>query len=312
MLKNSISLERDSVDFSQESRVQDFPPVGEANLLLGNSAITSHLLELGYPEKSLNSLLKCGVKSGFRAMASCGCGNRIFPLEHHCNLRTCPKCSKIRKRKISRKYLPLLKGINQNRKEFIYFLTISPKNYEDLKEGMKHLKQSFSKFLRHDYIKQRIKGGLYVIETKGTEGNWNIHLHAIIYGRSIDNKVRTQKDSKIVRLFKQSSKRRVNIHVSKQGTVRFTLNYMLKYISSNKDDFQTDLDIAKYIVTIRKSRLISSFGYFYKLKVKTSNSECFICKQEIIFTLDQEVITIIEKEMEKRNKPPSNLRDWIK
>ncbi len=302
--KNS---ERGSVAFRQEPSSIDPPRSPERAPLLGNNAITSHLIELDYPEKSLSSMLRCGESSGFRIMASCNCGNRIIPLKHNCNLRTCPRCAKIRKRKLSRKYLPLLKGIHQNRKYFLYFLTISPKNYTNLEQGLNHIKKSFSRFLRHNYIKKRINAGLYVIETKGTEGNWNIHLHAIIYGRWIDNKIRKEKNSKIVRLFKQSSKREVNIHVTRQNSARFTLNYMLKYISANKDYFKTDLDMAKYIVAIRKKRLISTFGEFYKLKLKIKKPRCFVCNQEIIFTIDYEIIL----EIEKGRKRPPDLRDWF-
>ncbi len=283
-------------------------PIAEGNLLLGNSVITSHLQELSYPEKSLKSMLRCGVKSGFDVLVHCGCGSRIIGLSHHCSLRTCPDCSKIRKRRISRKYFPFLQGLNQNRKYFLYFLTISPKNYENISEGLNHIKKSLSKFLRHKYIQDRINAGLYVIETKGEDGNWNIHIHAIIYGRWIDNKIRKEKDSKIVRLFKQSSKREVNIHITKQNSVRFTLNYMLKYISANKNDFKTPLDFAKYMMATRKKRLIHTFGDFYKFKIKKTKYICNKCNQEIEYIVDLEVISFI---LETRYKPPPGLNSWI-
>lgn len=309
-MKLNVPLEknskRGSYAFRQEPRDIDLPQSSEG-ALLGNNAITSHLTKLNYPEKSIRSMINCGESSGFRVMASCNCGNRIIPMKHNCNLRTCPRCAKIRKRKISRKYISLLEGLNQNRKYFLYFLTISPKNYPNLKQGLDHIKKSFSKFLRHKYLQDRILSGLYVIETKGTEGDWNIHLHAIIYGRWIDNKVRREKDSRIVRLFMQSSNREVNIHITKQSSVRFTLNYMLKYISSNKDDFETDLDMAKYIVAIRKRRLISTFGAFYKCKLKMGKAECFNCHERIIFTIDYEIIL----EVEEAQKRPPDLGYWI-
>ena len=115
-------------------------------------------------------MLRCGVKSGFDILVRCGCETKIIEVTHHCSLRTCKNCSKIRKRRISRKYFPSLNSLAQNRKYFMYFLTISPKNYKDLNYGLSHIKKSFSKFLRHLYIKDRIKAGLYVIETKGEEG----------------------------------------------------------------------------------------------------------------------------------------------
>jgi hypothetical protein len=139
--------------------------------LFSNSVITSHLLELGYPKKSIDSMEKCGKETGFKFIKNCGCDTQIIRATHHCSLRTCESCAKIRKRRTINKYLPHLEGIYQTRRDFLYFLTISPENYSNLEEGLEHIKKSWSKFIRHDYIKKRIKGGFYVIETKRTEGN---------------------------------------------------------------------------------------------------------------------------------------------
>ena len=275
-----------------------------------NLSLEECLKVLDYPEKSLNSLTRCGKDSGFKIIKNCGCGSKVISLTHHCSLRTCSNCSKIRKRRIINKYLPFLEGLYQNRKYFLYFLTVSPKNYENLEEGLKNIKESLSKFLRHNYIKERIKAGLYVIEVKGTEGNWNVHIHAIIYGRWIDNKVRNEKDSKLVKLFMQSSKREVNIHIKKQNSTRFTLNYMCKYISANKDDFQTSLDMAKYIIVTRKKRLIHTFGEFYNIEIKSKKQICSHCNQEIEYVIDFEVVCHIEESMNKPDPPP-DLYSWL-
>ena len=266
--------------------------------------LVSSLLDLGYSKPSIYSMIKCGTMSGFSVVKSCDCGKEVIPLTYHCSLRTCSNCSKIRKRRISRKYLPFLQKVHQDRKNFLYFLTISPRNYENLEEGMDHIKKSFSKFIRHKYIQERIKGGLYVIEAKGKEGNWNVHIHAIIYGRFIDNKVRKEKDSKIVRFFNQSSDREVNIHITKQNSVRFTLNYMLKYISSNKNDFETVLDMAKYMVAIKGKRLIQTFGCFHKIKFEKQICICNKCHQRIEYIIDQEIISIIQKVQSESRSPP--------
>ncbi|MFA5174313.1 MAG: protein rep [Candidatus Pacearchaeota archaeon] len=255
-------------------------------------------------------MLKCGETTGFNALMHCGCKTQVIHFTHHCCLRTCPSCSKIRKRRIRNKYLPFLSGLHQDRKYFLYFLTISPKNYENLEDGLDHIKKSFSKFLRHKYIKERIKAGLYVIETKGTEGNWNIHMHTIIYGRYIDNKIRNNKNSKIVDLFRESSGREVNIHISKQNSTKFTLNYMCKYISANKDDFETELDLAKYIFQTRKRRLIHTFGEFYKIKIQIKKQICPHCNQPIEYIIDIEVVRVFEENILK-SKPPPDLMDWM-
>ena len=68
--------------------------------LLVNSAITSHLREVGYPEKSIISMLKCGQETPLMIAKQCGCGTQIIALSHKCNLRVCSDCAKIRKRRL--------------------------------------------------------------------------------------------------------------------------------------------------------------------------------------------------------------------
>jgi hypothetical protein len=301
-----------------------------------NQALTSHLLQLGYPQKSLDSINRCGQSTGFSILRACNCENKIFPSKHRCNLRICPVCAKRRKGRIVHKYLPFLKSLAQDKTYFIYFLTISPKNYTDLDYGLRDIKKSFSKFLRHNYIKERIKAGLYVIESKGGEGNWNIHIHAIVYGRWLDNRVRGEcldcgqnllkydkitkrffcashkcnsqnvlitEGSKLSNLYHQSSKREARVHIQRQGSSLYSLNYMCKYISANKEDFFTDKDTAQYIYSIQDKRLISSFGLFYHCIIPKYPIKCVKCGGEIHFSNDREVIFQIEQDLQSRPIP---------
>lgn len=302
--------------------------------LLGKRAISSHLLQLGYPQESISSMLRCGNDTGLSIFAQCGCGTQQIKIKHHCNLRTCKKCSKRRQRRIGRKYYPFLSNLPQNRIYKLRFLTISPKNYKNLEYGLEHIKKSFLKFLRRKYIKDRIYGGFYVLETKGKEGNWNIHLHAIIYSKYLDNRIRGQcldcgqnlikfdyfnkkyycanrkcnslnlisrENSRLVNEFTASSGRACTINIQRQTTARYTLNYMAKYISSNKDEFETSKDIAKYIIATRKKRLINSFGLFYNHKFKTKKYCCPKCNEDISFIFDFEVMNFYD---DPENKPP--------
>lgn len=304
--------------------------------LFSTRVISSHLKLLGYPQRSIDSMLKCGSYTGDIIFGNCNCKVDVIPLKHKCSLRTCSSCSKKRKRKFSKKYLPFLKNLAQDKKYFIYFLTISPQNYSTMEEGFSHLRKSFSKFLRHKYIKDRLKGGFYVIETKGKEGNYNIHLHILCYGRFLDNRIRGKcldcgqnlikynyngknyfcasrtcnsskvifyQDSKLVSLFKQSSKRPCNVHISRQGSPQYSLNYMLKYISSNKDDFSSSLDIAKYIFLTRKRKLVNSFGCFFGVKFQKPVYFCQSCNSKIYFVFD---ISFVNCYLNSSSKPPPN------
>lgn len=296
--------------------------------LFSSSAITSHLRELGYPESSLSSMFKCGQHS-CQIVKTCDCGVSLIDCKHSCNLRTCSNCSLKRKRRIRKQYLPFLQDFHPNKTDFYYFLTISPKNYDSFDEGLEHISKSFSKFVRLKYVKDRVKAGLYVIETKNTGKGWHVHLHAIVYGRWLDNRLRgkclecnqnlikkdpltmkfycanskcnsqsvvVKDDSKVVSLFKKSSGRDCNIHIQRQSSVAHSLNYMLKYISSSKEDFTDVKSYSQYLFYSYKRRLISSFGLFYKHKPsKKLIHVCVHCQKNISFCYDPEIIAVYGK-----------------
>lgn len=173
-----------------------------------HKVISSHLREMGYPEKSINSLQRCGEECGFYVTRSCLCGDFSVGLTWRCSSRVCPECSKVRRRRIFASFLPFFKQFPVTRKDFHQFLTISPKNYKSLPEGLKSIRKGFSKFIRRKYIKERIKAGFYIIEAvqvwKGKpifdknghflynaqEDGWNLHIHAVVYGAWLDYRMR--------------------------------------------------------------------------------------------------------------------------
>lgn len=279
-------------------------------------AITEHLISLNYSEKSIISFLNCGKKSGIKIIQHCEyCGsNHLINLTHHCNLRICPNCSKRRQRKFLRRYTPVFKNLNslRNSKESVYFLTISPLNYDTLEEGIKDISINWKKFLKSKYIKDRIKGGLWVLEIKNIGNGWNIHIHALIQSKRLDNAIRgkcldcgqnylkydkftkqyycgskkcgslnvIKKGSKIQNIFNKISKNnKTMINIQEIRSFNGTLNYVLKYTSSNKDDFQTDKQIAEYMKYTYKKKLVKLFGVFHNLKIPKDRLQCYSCKQ---------------------------------
>jgi len=321
----------------------------EGSALFSNRVISEHLRSLGYPERSIGSMERCGDSTGFHMLSTCDCGTRPFELSYSCSLRTCVRCSKKRKKLMRRKYLSYLESLAFERgKDSFTFLTISPKNYYDFKSGLKDLTEAFKKFRRRKYLRERIKGCLYVIESKfSIEKGWNLHIHAILYGRKLDNRIRGScldcrqnlikfnkdrepycanknckssnvvyhKDSKIVSLFKECSGRDVNIHItdrfkgkSLSKSPSFVLNYMLKYVSSNKDDFETVEQTAEYINGIRKQRLVNTVGVFFNRKYRIEPMRCPCCGSSVIFEFDYEVSLIMEFNRELAHAPPPSVR----
>lgn len=318
-------MEQNSSDLSQSTT--------KGSALLVTSAISSHDTELlselrriGYPQESLISMEKCGISTGQFIMSKCDCSFKVIPLTHKCNLRTCLVCSQRRKRRIFNDYIPIISQYTTSpySKEFLYFLTIAPEHCSDLKQGIQTLRKNFNKFIRNKYVKDRIKGGLYVIETKNIGNGYHVHLHAIINGRWLDNRIRgfcpkckqnlikkdritdkyycgnrncnntenlyVSQDSKIVQIWKNCSKKNVHIHIQRQFTPAHTLNYMLKYISSNKNDFQNIPQMANYIYTTRKQKLITKFGSFFDVKFPKAPCLCKKCGSPIEYIYDMRII----------------------
>lgn len=300
------------------------------------SAITEHLNYLGYPLKSLDSLLKCGFPSGNFINARCNCGVRAIPLVHRCNKRICPECSKSRKRRIFKNYLPFFKSFVVNKSYFFQFLTISPKNYDSIEFGLKDIKINFKKFLRRKYIKNRIKAGFYVLEVKESKNKgFNIHIHAVLYGRWLDYRLRghcldcsqnllkfnksnkkfycanrkcnslnviVKKDTKLNNEWFDSVGSHAHIYGERVNSSRGAVHYLTKYVSISKDDFYTNKSLAEYIFYSHKLRFINKFGSFYKLKIIFSKIPCLCpkCNSNIEFFIDMEISLILLN----FNKPP--------
>ena len=302
--------------------------------------ISQHLKEMDYPEKSLNSMLKCGTPNGIEIIKNCNCSTEVVECTYSCCLRTCFKCSKKRQRRLRRQLLPKLEALPRNRDaDSLYFLTISPKNYENFQDGFKNITKSFSKFLRIKYIQERVKAGIWAVESKtknryGEDKGWNIHIHAILYGRRLDNQIRGKcrrcgqnalrfdyeskrfccknsncnsfevekyGDSKLVQIFQKCSGFPCNVRISRLNTASFTLNYLLKYISAGQDDFVRVEDIALYIKHTRKRKLINAFGFmkvFLSLKIKEVYL-CKKCKSPIKFLWDLQLVMQIRVEAKK-------------
>jgi hypothetical protein len=310
--------------------------------LFSLSVMSSHLFEYGMSPTSIFNIEKCGLPDGNTAKWGCSCETLFIPATYKCSQRACPRCSKRRKKRIYRDYLPYLTEYMAKRDSHyqLRFLTISPKNYDNLDYGLNHIRKSFSKFLRTKYIKERIKAGFYVIETKKLDKGWNIHIHAIIFSRYLDNRIRgsclecgqsllkfdytskkhycaskkcnslnvvKNEDSKLVSLFRNSSKRDCNLDIKLQNSTLGTIGYMCKYISVNKDDFSNIDDFALYVATTQKRLLISKFGDFYALKMKKAELICPKCGDKVVIEI---ILTGYFDGFGEEDPPPPNTIKW--
>jgi len=335
-------------------------------LFFKENPLIKELVILGYSTTSINSMLRCGQESRM-CLRKCGCGKWVEFVYYRCNLRTCETCSKIRASKIRNKWLPFLYSQELNRTHQLYFLTISPKNYEDLEYGLKEIKDNFNKWKRHKYLTQRIKAGLYVIEVIQTwkgkpqydkQGNflyfhkrdgWNIHLHMLLYGGRLDNKIRgycldcgqnqmsfDKKENKfycsnhkcqsknvIIKgqpklnaMWEESTGSRAHFYIKKVNSVKKALNYVLKYVVADKGEFKDEKGLARYIKTIHRKRLISPFGKFIGVKIPTPPQihVCEKCGFEIEYIFDElEIWNFVYKPHMKELPPdPPPVIEYVK
>jgi hypothetical protein len=262
--------------------------------------LIKYLMDLKFSERGIQSILECQIEQTI--ITKSGEEKKI---RHHCDSPLCPHCAGRRSIRFIKKYSYAFKKKKVDSKNKFMLLTISPKNYPDTLEGLqqahKDIKHGFSNFRRSKYFKERIQGGLWVIESKnknkdGECNGWNVHLHCLIYGRKLDNKIRgycnncqkkvvlkydknkkahycfykschsydvkVNKDSTLTKIWKKASGQDVHMDIrqrsSKQG-----INYCLKYISANKNEFKDLRSVAQYMKATEKKRLVHLFGCFY-------------------------------------------------
>ncbi len=214
--------------------------------------------------------------------------------------------------------------------------------FEGLKRGFKEIRRNFSKFIRNKYISDRVLSGLCVIEMKnknkdGECKGWNIHLHILYYGQKLDNRIRghcnncgqnymkyskvegkyycgsskchsfdvevKNKDSKIVQIWNRVSGRDVNIRIEPLYSREHYLNYLLKYISANKDDFRDVASMAQYIVVTRGQKLITKFGDIFGKKIPVIKNQFFCdkCNNSVALEYDSNAEYEMEHEAHSHN-----------
>jgi hypothetical protein len=338
MTNTSQSAERRSLLVSSVTSINEI--IDNEEIFKSNPLIRE-LFKLKFSLTSINSILNCGIPKDYLTK-KCGCGKSVVPITNHCDCRTCKNCGPRRKARFKNKYLRFLQYQKPDGLHSHLFITIGPPNYQELEFGLMDIRKKITKWRRHDYIKERIKAGLYVIESKQKEDlSWNVHSHMIAFSRHLDNHIRgncldckqnlmkfdkqrgyfcanqkcnsenviVKRDSKLKSTWRELFNEECHFHVKKIGSVKSKLNYMLKYISTQKEDFQSVYFEALYIKSIKGKRLITAFGGWYKIDLIKFSLKCKIicnkCNSEIIFEYDPEEVSRILYEQSKPPPDPS-------
>lgn len=169
----------------------------------------------------------------------------------YCGDRFCDICSPGRRYRIQEKIKYLLKRAVYPPGSFLAMVTVSLHNTPDLAEGIKKLQHSFRRLRQRRCWRQSVFGGVYVIEIKGSPGNWHPHIHAITVQRFFS-----------WRRFRDAwhdITGATGFHVKKVARGQAE-KYITKYVV--KPD-ELDLDMNEISDALRGIRLFQPFGTFH-------------------------------------------------
>lgn len=261
---------------------------GEAPFTSSLKEISLHLEALGMDRQAF-VLSECSQDNLYFA---CGCEFKKF--KKRCNYyKVCPICSKIRKDKVQSQFYKKLKKAKPHIPRYrnhrgLRLLTLTYKNYPtliDLFENLPNLKSSIIRFLRLDYIKQRIFAGIGVYEIERNQKGFFLHCHMLIDSRYLDNISHKKKlsegeivaHSKLSEAWLKATKQEAYV-VDVRGiySIKGGLNYVIKYIT--KPHNFTPKESAQYFQLSYKKRSFFTFGNFYnKYNSKPSKYACDLC-----------------------------------
>ena len=197
----------------------------------------------------------------YRDIFCISCGN-VKHIPIYCHNRFCPVCSAGRKFKVQGKLEALLAKFPPTARRRLKMLTLTQPKQIDLKEGLKKLLSSFKRLRNRKKWKEWNCDGGYVVEIKGTENNWHIHLHAIITSYYIPEP----------ELWAEWEACGGGKHAHLMAIPNATaIAYVTKYIT--KGEFDPDY-VAQINSALRDQRLFSTFGKWHNAKTPKVKLEC--------------------------------------
>lgn len=220
-------------------------------------------------DSKADSFLRCGEQVYTLECEQCGHRQKVA---YNCKLRVCSRCGWAKTAALMKKYLPYVKSLAATPK-YLRRMDLTLKNVDDLGEGVKEIRECFTR-LRHkkDYVFD-FDGGIYGIEAvPGKDGKWNIHMHVLYAGQFIRQERLSADwwaltgDSMViwVRLVRDPEK---------------SLRYVLKYIAKgveNPEDL-TEEQLAEFVLVLENIRLIQAFGCFMGNMARKQPFRCPKC-----------------------------------
>lgn len=260
-----------------------------------NRRIAARMRGLAGAEKYADSLTDCMVTTHTQLCMDESC---LHPTQAvtHCKQRLCAHCAPIKAKDQARGVRKLVSMFKTTRREsrpdrakysapkFIT-LTMRTRGTGELSAALDELHRAWRNFKRIPYIKNRIHGGVICTEIVGSQAGknsqgkemadrWHVHLHLLADAEYIPGPVLSKLWGEALRQKGADGAwyARTDIKaVSGDELAR----YVSKYTAKPADvDRWTDSQLREFVTTIKKRRLVSTFGAYYRLGIiRLSNQD---------------------------------------
>jgi hypothetical protein len=189
----------------------------------------------------------------FRTFFCVGCGHTLtVPMS--CHDRFCSVCgfgARIRARDKMEAIVRASRGPNAGS---LRFITLTVKNRPDLRDGISFLLDCFKRFRKSAFWKNYVRGGLYVLEVSGTRKDWHMHLHILVEGEFIPQRLLSSQWATVSGA--------PIVWIEQVKGLRDTVGYLTKYLSKRSvpDDCADEL-----AAVLHSQRLFQTFGTWHNL-----------------------------------------------
>lgn len=191
----------------------------------------------------------------FRHYFCAGCGHEIdAPVS--CGNRFCPVCSHGPRIRARNRMLKIVQAARENSPEPLRFVTLTIKNCPDPKQGFSVLIDGFRRLRSRPFWKNRVRGGLYVIEATGRAGEWHVHLHALIQGVFIPQ-------GQLSAVWKAVTGSQV-VWISSVSDSTRAVQYITQYLTKT-DVAGSDRD--ELAMSLAGCRMFSPFGCWHSIRI---------------------------------------------
>lgn len=192
-------------------------------------------------------------------------GRRPALCPGRCRDRLCPLCRRLRGQQLRSRVKALVGKANSVR-----FVTLTqPRTDEPLGVRIDNVHKAFSRLRRLAAWKQRVAGGVFVVEaTRGSKGDhWHVHLHLIIEGEYFPHAVLKQAWATACPGAEICDIKAIHQRAN-------AVNYIAKYVSKgDAEDGWTNDILCEHAEGIHRRRLMGTFGKWHRVDVNEERED---------------------------------------